>query len=313
MSHTNQYEIIQDLWHQCKLCQTNISTLVEKYGGAGIYKIDCFQKHVQETHNLSLTEYFTKFSDRPLCKCGACGKTSTVSKRGSKIWWREYVCGRNEGQQKWSKWAKEGRKGKNNPMYGLEPWNKDLSKENHPSLMNISQKLSNRTISDTAKQKMSESAKKRIIHGHSNCPHSIETKEKLRQTTLNAIKRGAFKQTKTKPHLAFALILKELNLLFEEEKIYEAWCFDFYLTKYNIYIEVDGDYFHSNPILYPNGPKTKTQKINYYRDYKKNEFCKINNVILLRFWESDILNKKEEIKCKLRELLQLNMLEKDGV
>jgi very-short-patch-repair endonuclease len=117
------------------------------------------------------------------------------------------------------------------------------------------------------------------------------------------IKDGKFSQIKSKPHIKFQEILKELNIDHEEEKILDVWCFDFYVSKCNIYVEVDGDYFHSNPKFYPNGPKTNTQKINWYRDIKKSRYCLENNLKLLRFWECDILNNPEEIKCKLKELL----------
>ena len=178
-----------------------------------------------------------------------------------------------------------------------------LNKYDNLSLQIVSEKLSNREIRESTKIKQSESAKKRIIHGHSGHKHSKESKEKMRQATMLRIHNGEFKQTKTKPHKEMYSILVKLNIDFREEEIVHSWAFDFYLPKYNTYIEVDGDYFHSNPKLYPNGPITKTQKINAYRDNKKNEFCIVNNLKLIRFWESDILNNKEYIICKLEKLL----------
>ena len=56
--------------------------------------------------------------------------------------------------------------------------------------------------------------------------------------------------------------------------------FDFGCKEQRILIEVDGDYYHSNPIFYTK-PKTKTQKINHYRDKKKNEFGVISTSFII--------------------------------
>lgn len=124
----------------------------------------------------------------------------------------------------------------------------------------------------------------------------------MRQATLKAIKEGKLKQTRTRPHLILLEILTELGVAFQEEYVIKYWSFDFYLTDLHVLIEVDGDYYHSNPKFYPE-PKTKTQKINHYRDQKKNEFCQANHHALIRIWEDDIVNNTEKIKCKLKKLL----------
>lgn len=127
----------------------------------------------------------------------------------------------------------------------------------------------------------------------------------MRIATLNRIREGKFKHLKSLPHRKMCEIFKSLKIKYVEEKIVDFWSFDIYLPSYDIYIEVDGDYFHSNPLFYPSGPKTNTQKINYYRDLKKNQFCLKNNLTLLRFWEADILGNSEKIICKLKKLLKL--------
>ena len=168
----------------------------------------------------------------------------------------------------------------------------------------ISENRKGIVISEETKNKMSVSAKKRKIHGHTGHKHSELNKQKFRENTLRMIQEGKYKQTRTKPHILFYEMLKRINVKFCEECIEQPWIFDFYLPELNYYIEVDGDYFHSNPKIYPNGPKTKTQKINWYRDIKKNEFCTKNNLKLLRFWESDILNHIDLIEeqiCKLKK------------
>jgi very-short-patch-repair endonuclease len=71
--------------------------------------------------------------------------------------------------------------------------------------------------------------------------------------------------------------------------------YDFYIPSRNILIEVDGDFYHSNPIKYPNGPIYETQIHNSKNDQIKNEWAKANGYTLLRFWESDIQNNRLQV------------------
>jgi very-short-patch-repair endonuclease len=71
--------------------------------------------------------------------------------------------------------------------------------------------------------------------------------------------------------------------------------YDFYLPKYNTIIEVDGDFYHCNPIKYPNGSICKTQEKNLIRDKEKNDWAQDNGFKLLRFWENDIKNNPQQI------------------
>lgn len=292
-------------WEKCKICNCNLKDMVKKYGGSGVYKSQCFKKHIESEHGLSLNDYF---ENRPLCSCGICGKVLSVVIDGSKIRYKKLECGRHEGTILWSEKAKTSRVGKNNPMHGKKPWNKDHTKLTHSSLKSNSDKNTGKIVSEETKKKQSESAKKRIVHGHTGKPHSEETKEFLKQNTLRLIKNGHFKQNETLPSKTFEDLLIKLNIKYEKEKLVSYWSFDFYLIDYNIYIEIDGDYWHSNPKIYKNGPKTSTQKRNAIRDIKKNEFCKNNNLILFRFWESDVLG---DIECIQQKLLSVIMLEKN--
>lgn len=55
-------------------------------------------------------------------------------------------------------------------------------------------------------------------------------------------------------------------------------------------VKADGDYFHSNPKFYPNGPETETQKVNFGKDKAKNKYIPKRGFKLIRFWEEDILS-----------------------
>lgn len=71
--------------------------------------------------------------------------------------------------------------------------------------------------------------------------------------------------------------------------------YDFIIPNTNILIEVDGDFFHSNPKFYPDGPLYKTQIENNLRDQEKNQWAKDNGYKLLRFWETDINNNPDQV------------------
>jgi very-short-patch-repair endonuclease len=286
-------------WEFCKICNYSLSEMVKQYGGTGVYKSQCFKKHIEECHELSLTDYF---GYGPSCPCGVCNKKLTVILDGSNIRYKKIACGLNEGVKKWSQEAKTNRLGSNNPMFGKIPWNNGLNKENSDLMKRISDKAIGRKPSVETKQKQSESAKKRSVHGHTGHKHTEETKQKLRENTLRLIKEGIFKQNDTLPCRKFKDLLEVNNINYEQEKRIEYWSFDFYLIDYNICIEIDGDYWHSNPKIYKDGPKTSTQKRNAIRDIKKNKFCKNNNIKLIRFWESDILG---DIECILQKLLDV--------
>jgi very-short-patch-repair endonuclease len=293
--------IDSEKWSTCKICGKTIQEISKDYKEKGKYKTDYFRRHLIECHEgMTPEEYFDK---KRVCPCGSCGKPLQIKRTpGKDFQWRELACGRNKGVQKWSEEAKVSRMGDKNPMFGRTPWNKDKNKKNSEyGRMMIEHRIGTKASEET-KKKQSESAKKRKVHGHTGKKHSEESKQKMREATLKRIKYGCFPQTDTRPCREMKHILDSLHIRYEEEKILGHWAFDFYLVDYDVYVEVDGDYFHSNPALYPDGPKTKTQKINHYRDHKKNKFCKNNNIKLIRFWESQILGDKE---CVLQKLNQL--------
>jgi G:T-mismatch repair DNA endonuclease (very short patch repair protein) len=294
--------IKKSLWTICKVDGEDI----KKRGRSGKYYTDIFKEHL-DSLGISLLDYFTKYCNLkpPICPCGICKKEVGITKIGANFYWKKMACGRNKGLIKWSEEAKINRIGENNPMYNKTPWNKGKNKENNIILKSISERRKGRITPEHVKLKQSQSAKKRLIHGHTGRTHSIEEKNRMRKRTLERIKNGDFAKTNTKPHQELKNILENLQLNYEEEKILSYWSFDFYLTDYDIYIEVDGDYWHSNPKFYPDGPKTKSQKINYSRDISKNNFCNRNNIKLVRFWENDLIQNKKEIICKLEELLML--------
>lgn len=298
--------ISKTVWEKCLICNKSLKKIKQEQGGQNVYFSKAFQNHLSIFHKINITDYFYNIVKLPkkYCPCGLCNKILKISRRSADFDYYKIACGRNNGLLRWSEEAKINRRGSGNPMYQKKPWNLNLTKYNHPSIMESAKKITGRKVGLETRNKQSVSAKKRLIHGHTGYHHTEETKEKSRQRTLQMIKEGKFKQTKTTPCKVFEQILTEIGITFESEYIISPYSFDYRVGSY--LIEIDGDYFHSNPKIYPNGPKTKTQKINFYNDQRKNNFCKQNNLLLIRIWESDILNNSQDIICKLKPLLMLN-------
>lgn len=83
--------------------------------------------------------------------------------------------------------------------------------------------------------------------------------------------------------------------------------FDFHIENTNILIEVNGDYWHCNPVIYKNGPINDTQKRLLRRDYCKKSFAKKLGYKQVVIWENDIINNSEIVKHKfLTEIRELN-------
>ena len=109
----------------------------------------------------------------------------------------------------------------------------------------------------------------------------------------------------TKPENLFKEYLLLNNLIQGQDFFYQYRIFnyrvDFYFPKINLGIEIDGDYWHANPmkyketdiIRYPFGkmPAKQVWEKNQLREEKIKEKIK-----LIRFWESDILSKMFEEK-----------------
>lgn len=295
-----------DYWSECKIC----GLLLEKMpiDIKQRYKINKFKKHLKEIHDLSAESYFEKMFNLsfPLCDCGCGLKVGfKPSNKNAFEFCSVIIHHIDKNSEKYRKMIARLslRVGDKNPNFGKKPWNKGLTKDNSESLMVVSQKLTGRSISKKTKDKQSLSAKKRLIHGHTGFYHSEYTKSIIRENTLRMIKEGRFSHIKTKPHLEMARFLSDLKLDYIEEYYFGVYSWDFYIPSHKLFIEVDGDYFHSNPKFFKDGPKSPTQIVNHYRDLRKDSFAKENKIKLLRFWEDDILN----IGNYIKEIIRTNL------
>ena len=79
--------------------------------------------------------------------------------------------------------------------------------------------------------------------------------------------------------------------------------YDFKIFKDGVLIEVDGDFWHCNPNTKFKEPTYKCQFKNLKKDKVKTEWCKNNNIALIRFWEYDINNNLDDVVNKLKLLI----------
>ena len=132
-------------------------------------------------------------------------------------------------------------------------------------------------------------------------------KDKIRQKTLEQINQGRMPKSNTSIEKIMANLLTELKISFEFQKIFGYWCYDFYLPKYKLFIECDGDYWHAHPDIYGKNKKelNETQKNNIKRGKAKETYVKSLGYDLIRFWECDINNNLQQIKNNLCKTLTI--------
>ena len=162
---------------------------------------------------------------------------------------------------------------------------------------------------------MSQSAKFSTNTGRFRNGHefSEETKQKIREYTLNQYESGSFpKQANTKPERQIKEELikrgyeEEIDFIHQYNFMNKFMC-DFCFPNQKIIIEVDGDFWHGNPIKYIDRGKLHPHQIKgINRDKSKDAYIKkVDNGSwrIIRIWESDIY--KDVVKCvdKIIELL----------
>jgi len=122
-----------------------------------------------------------------------------------------------------------------------------------------------------------------------------------------------FKQTKIEKIIED--FLQENNIKFESEFVvgntsgseYSSYRFDFKIIDKKIFIEVNGDYWHSNPEIYQDDSKLSDAQIkNKNRDILKLEKAKSMNYDVFYVWENDLKTKKEETLKLLLEKINDN-------
>ena len=270
--------------------------ILETYKGRrkGIYYLDKVSNFLKECYGMTLKNYCIQYLKINWPKCPVSGQDVGYNVNGKGIWLSQFKRGKISKQfcpnfaLACAKMSKE-RMGKNNPMYGVPSWNKGKDKRN-PIVRLMSEQSKGRTTSLETKQKQSESAKRRLIHGHTGIKHSKKVKSAMRIPTAGLWARGVFNRT-TSIHLKVKEFLKTLNLVEQpvEEFQVKYFSMDFAFPTHKVAIEVQGTFFHVDPRIYPNGPINAIQRRNFGRDNaKKKVCCNQEGWKIIEVWETEI-------------------------
>jgi len=156
-----------------------------------------------------------------------------------------------------------------------------------------SNKINGQRWSDDNKNKHSE-----IMLGDSNWmrdkSHSLETKLKISETKLEQYKNGDIKINKTcisKGEIEISIYLDKNGIEYQQQFVIKGFGFryDFYLPTYNIIIEYNGDYWHTNPEIYEESKIVdgKSAKEIWEKDNLKKDIAEKNGFIFYTIWEKD--------------------------
>ena len=119
-----------------------------------------------------------------------------------------------------------------------------------------------------------------------------EWREESRQRILSQLQNGCF-DTDTMPQKIVNDILDELLVEYRREKPFEYYAVDNYLLNYGLIIEVQGDYWHANPLRYTSS-LTEAQYRRINRDKAKHSYVKRQyNIEILYLWEGDLIKRRD--------------------
>jgi G:T-mismatch repair DNA endonuclease (very short patch repair protein) len=122
-----------------------------------------------------------------------------------------------------------------------------------------------------------------------------ENKQIAKQRITQMISDGKMPQTMTKPHKIIYEMLTSQGIECENEYVLKYHSIDIYLKKYNLMIEIMGDYWHGIPLKYTYQELNKQQLKSVKQDKSKHTYTqKYHNVEILYLWERDI-NKNPEL------------------
>jgi very-short-patch-repair endonuclease len=271
---------------KCNLCNQKFDSEIK------------LSKHIQHTHKLKKTEYLIQTKYRgipPICGCG-CGQETRYEP--SQLDFCKFIRGHQS--------RLEGHWG-------------DLKSEKRVNA--ISKTRKDKFASgeyDYVKEAIKESRKdpklgEKISKGAKGVPkpkpegfgigrvQSQETRDKMSEKAIDNIIKKDRNHT-SKLEKTFSNILDLLDIKYDKffyAKEIKAF-YDFYIPEFNTIIEVDGDFWHCNPLKYPI-PQYETQKKNLIRDKEKEKWLIDNGYKLLRFWEDDINNNIKSVKQILLE------------
>jgi len=272
---------------------------------------DSLRRHSSRIHKIVSEQFYIEFycdGIHPTCKCGCGESTQFVGhllkfneyKQGhiSRIknnWGHNQIAIDNSAETRRQQYKDGERK----------VWNKSLTKENNEIVKSIGEQVNKENNPERA-QKISNSL--------SDVPKSKEHIKKItdnwkiywndpihrdEQRTRRVIYLQKYLYDKpSNLEISFCNVLDTLNIQYDFQYIVSGFNYDIKIKDKNILIEIDGDFYHCNPIKYLT-PTCDVQKNTVRHDKVKNKIAKDNGYKLIRIWENDIKNNLPEVMKKL--------------
>lgn len=126
-------------------------------------------------------------------------------------------------------------------------------------------------------------------------------KEASRERAANLLKDNSI--TNTKPQIIMNDILRNNNIVYENERVFGFYAIDNYLVDSNLAIEVMGDYWHCNRMVY-NEIRYKTQAEAIRRDKSKRTYMmQHHGIAVLYIWEYDLNNRRQVVEKLVNEYI----------
>jgi G:T-mismatch repair DNA endonuclease (very short patch repair protein) len=142
--------------------------------------------------------------------------------------------------------------------------------------------------------------------------HKISTIDKMSLTRKKQWSDAEFRKVmidklakgrgNSRPELKVKEILDNLGITYKREKLEKKYLYDFYIPIKNIYIEVNGDFWHANPnkymadseLSFPGYGKIKAKHL-WDKDKKKREYVEGLGAKYVCIWESELKDKDANI------------------
>lgn len=245
---------------KCKICN-------KKYG-----ELRTLAYHISVSHSSDITkqDYTIKYlynGKVPFCKCG-CGEMTEYRYFGK---FMSYVNGHNA-------------RVKNPFMGGLDKTKKELSEIYY-------KRYKDGKWNNPRKQSLID-----IKCTGCGVKFKVSATYKNQKYCSKSCYLTNTKCTGTEPENKVEQIFNKNNINFIRNKKIKKYFVDFYLPKFNMGLEVDGDFWHCNPLIFQNDYfhpiKMKMAKEIWKSDKKRHSNIVKSGITLNRIWESEISENK---------------------
>lgn len=116
-------------------------------------------------------------------------------------------------------------------------------------------------------------------------------------------KPGGYKPTKIE--LQVQSMLDEMGIEYELEFSHDNFFYDFRIKNTSLLIEVNGDYWHANPSVYPDKESlNETQRKMVRRDHYKRRVAREHGYYVLYLWEHDLKNQPDAVRITLERYVK---------